>query len=683
MKFRIYSFLIFLIIIQIITNDQTKCEEDYQKILNMSDPQSFEILFFATGRNLPIDPGDYDMCNSLENTHQCVFQFIIEALGTEMQLEWGLCLPKSCNNEFAPFALDLYLNEFFPFGKRDPSTTVTNCADELTKKITAGTVITSIVSLLFILFVIVASFRFYFVQLHDKKILKNQLNIQSDFHHDQIDSQNLSENSSWIQSDNVDNDDNFSLSEKKVKKQSRFSKYLWKFLYCYTFQTNFRKLIQKSPIENTKFLNGIRVISMFWIIFGHSIFFELYPGFNNDLTLFSPKGPPKKWPFQILNGGELGVDTFFFLSGFLISFLSIPKVQSKKLNIGIFYFHRIWRLMPSLAFVILIYMNISPFFGNGPFFWQYTEVIKETCSKYWYSSLLFFNNFYPSDNSKECIPWVWYLANDVQFHVITPIFLYLFSWKKIFGLISVFSMICLGCGMNFWLTHKYNINFYLFDDSMPDYMKYIYVRPYTRILPYIVGVGCAMLLIWATERKRKANDFDEKMNLINTRVTQTKSKTKSLIFAHLLFVVFFAILLIVVFLPYNNYKDEGKKWNINANAAYIGLSKLFWGIGMAGIVVIFIKYSNVFSLIKKFLSWDLWTPLARLTYNAYLMHPIIMYLANLSSRILFNYNAVPIFYATTTNVILAYVFSFIIFLLVERPFMNFEKILCAKFIGSG
>ncbi|KAJ5070870.1 o-acyltransferase [Anaeramoeba ignava] len=206
-------------------------------------------------------------------------------------------------------------------------------------------------------------------------------------------------------------------------------------------------------------------------------------------------------------------------------------------------------------------------------------------------------------------------------------------------------MICLGCGMNFWLTHKYNINFYVLDPSYNDYMNHIYVKPYTRVLPYIIGIGCAMILISFYE-KRKQNqinqNLDEKDRLINTKVYLKKSNLKTILFGYLIFIIIFVMLVIVILLPYNNYKNEGKNWNINGNAAYIGLSKLFWGIGIGGIVIIFYNYTNIFPLIRKFLSLELWTPFARLTYNAYLMHPIIMHLVNSSTRILFNYNAVPI-----------------------------------------
>ncbi|KAJ5070872.1 o-acyltransferase [Anaeramoeba ignava] len=676
----------------------------------MTNPQSFEILFFATGRNLPIDPGDYDMCNSLDNTHQCIIQFDLMMMGEQSTLEWGFCFPKSCNNEYAPNAVDLYLAEFFPFGQRIPSTTVVHCSDELTKKITAGTVITSIIAILFILFVIIASIKTYFVD-QKKNQEKSQFSIQNNWEQSKEEKIN----------DNIEYKDDIQFNEieqNNKTKKTKISERIWKFLDCYSFQKNWAKLIQKSPVENTKFLNGMRVLSMFWIIFGHSTVFQFEPGFNNEIATFSKNGAATKWPFQIINGAEFGVDTFFFLSGFLIAFLSIPKAEKKKLNIGhstVFQFEpgfnineicnlfkngaatkwsfqivngniQIWRLIPSLAFVILIFTNISRFFGNGPYFFKYTDIVKETCSKYWYSSLFFFNNFYPTNYNDECLSWVWYLANDFQFHIITPIFIFLFIWKKIFGWISIFIMICLGCGMNFWLTHKYNINFFIGDPTTNDYMNHIYVKPYTRVLPYIIGVGCAMILISFYE-KRKQNqinqNLDEKDRLINTKVYLKKSNLKTILFGYLIFIILFVMLVIVILLPYNNYKNEGKNWNINGNAAYIGLSKLFWGIGIGGIVIIFYNYTNIFPLIRKFLSLELWTPLGRLTYNAYLMHPVIMYLANLSSRILFNYNAVPIFYATTTNVVLSYSLSLVIFMLVERPFMNFERYICAKFHGSG
>ncbi|GFU10736.1 hypothetical protein TNCV_2387431, partial [Trichonephila clavipes] len=53
--------------------------------------------------------------------------------------------------------------------------------------------------------------------------------------------------------------------------------------------------------------------------------------------------------------------------------------------------------------------------------------------------------------------WAWYLANDMQFYVISPLFLVtLFRWPKIgYSLVALFLSITFTA--NFVLTYEYNL----------------------------------------------------------------------------------------------------------------------------------------------------------------------------------------------------------------------------------
>ena len=45
-------------------------------------------------------------------------------------------------------------------------------------------------------------------------------------------------------------------------------------------------------------------------------------------------------------------------------------------------------------FVLLFYDKLNGFLGNGPFWYQAQE--KNPCDKYWWTNLLYINNFYPT-----------------------------------------------------------------------------------------------------------------------------------------------------------------------------------------------------------------------------------------------------------------------------------------------
>ena len=50
-------------------------------------------------------------------------------------------------------------------------------------------------------------------------------------------------------------------------------------------------------------------------------------------------------------------------------------------------------------FVILFYANLTPFLGEGPLWYGIQK--KTPCHDYWWTNLLYINNFYPKTLVKE------------------------------------------------------------------------------------------------------------------------------------------------------------------------------------------------------------------------------------------------------------------------------------------
>ena len=64
-----------------------------------------------------------------------------------------------------------------------------------------------------------------------------------------------------------------------------------------------------------------------------------------------------------------------------------------------FYFHVWFRLIPAYMFVILFWTNIFPHMSSGPVW--YVNQLGNTCPSYWWTNLLFINNFWPTQLAKE------------------------------------------------------------------------------------------------------------------------------------------------------------------------------------------------------------------------------------------------------------------------------------------
>merc|ERR1719409_735943 len=107
---------------------------------------------------------------------------------------------------------------------------------------------------------------------------------------------------------------------------------------------------------------------------------------------------------MIVISAEMGVDTFFFLAGFLLSHTQLPELGKTrgKLNVFAATAMRYVRLTPSLALAMLLYYKVLAFVASGPFAPAYQASINERCDASWWSELLYTVNFIPFDSDKVC-----------------------------------------------------------------------------------------------------------------------------------------------------------------------------------------------------------------------------------------------------------------------------------------
>ena len=68
-------------------------------------------------------------------------------------------------------------------------------------------------------------------------------------------------------------------------------------------------------------------------------------------------------------GAEYAVDVFFCMAAFLATYVLLNKLSKSSstcFNFPLAYFHRCYRLVPTLAFVTLIHMYLFPYLVEGP-----------------------------------------------------------------------------------------------------------------------------------------------------------------------------------------------------------------------------------------------------------------------------------------------------------------------------
>eukprot|EP00418_Pyrodinium_bahamense_P024100 CAMPEP_0179139524 /NCGR_PEP_ID=MMETSP0796-20121207/66742_1 /TAXON_ID=73915 /ORGANISM="Pyrodinium bahamense, Strain pbaha01" /LENGTH=240 /DNA_ID=CAMNT_0020838973 /DNA_START=68 /DNA_END=787 /DNA_ORIENTATION=+ len=160
--------------------------------------------------------------------------------------------------------------------------------------------------------------------------------------------------------------------------------------------------------------DGLRSLAMLWVCWFHAV-----SHFLNVPGSIGPWMYNKWWPIAVPMAGDVGVELFLVLSGFLLGgTLYRGSMSSCKPSWCKFYFQRWVRISPAYASTLLVSALI-----NLP------EGSRGGCPRFWWSHMLFINNYYPYWESYPqpghkhlpmCCIHTWSVAVEFQLYVVTP-----------------------------------------------------------------------------------------------------------------------------------------------------------------------------------------------------------------------------------------------------------------------
>ena len=445
----------------------------------------------------------------------------------------------------------------------------------------------------------------------------------------------------------------------------------------FSVYTNTVKLFDTSNVrpDSLTSINGIRFLSMTWVLFSHG-----YANFQGNLPVtnlfdvFDPTGVIYgNLAFQAILNGFPSVDSFFFIGSTLLAYITLKELEKQKGGNAkfwtMFYVHRYIRLTGAFAIMIGLTATLLRQFATGP---QSYFVDNEVyaCQQSWWIGLLYVNNIWPLWDKTQpmCIGQSWYLANDMQFFIIAPIFLYALWKSPVIGLSLSFlgllggtiaPMVIVGIN-DFELT----VSFMDMRKNFDSFFE-VYFAPWCRFQPYICGIIFGYLLHRMRDTpKLKLNPY------------------------HIIWIwaVMGAIGALVVYGLYG-YTEEYMAANsmitvgsLAARVAYRGLHRLAWSICLGWVILACTK--GAAGPINSILSWSAWIPLARLSYCIYLVHLVVMAYFNsiftfpvaFSHAFAVYYNLAMLCFSTFAAYILSIGF--------EVPLAHLERIVFAS-IGVG
>ncbi|XP_046573343.1 nose resistant to fluoxetine protein 6-like [Haliotis rubra] len=440
------------------------------------------------------------------------------------------------------------------------------------------------------------------------------------------------------------------------ERDKKYTPRLWqRILLCFSAVSNGEKIlsVKRSPGSLTC-LNGIRVLSMGWVILGHS-FLILMPNAENP-SIFGTL--TQHISFQIIMNGTLSVDSFFVLSGLLVTYLFLKETEKagglKVKHMILFYVHRFWRLTPVYAYMIFINTFLVRYLTDGPTWAGPADI--QYCKDNWWANLLYINNVYREEN--QCLVWGWFLANDMQFYLVAPLALIplalSFSLKrptarkilKIDGLCVIFGFLITSIVSTAYIT--YSIEGDLFHNGQEYYDK-VYLKPWCRVGPFAIGMASGYIL------------QEKKIKFKMSPFLQGAGWLLALMAAGA-----------CTLATYDNFGEGRPGWANDARTAHETIYRPVWGLVLAWVIFMCCKGKG--GIVDWMLSWDWWQPLSRLTYGAYLVHLILIQTDVGTMQSLFLYSSGYIVYRFFGYVCMSFILSFMVAILVEAPLLQLEKL---------
>ncbi|XP_069691614.1 nose resistant to fluoxetine protein 6-like [Periplaneta americana] len=431
-----------------------------------------------------------------------------------------------------------------------------------------------------------------------------------------------------------------------------------KMLLLFSWRTNGSSLFStKAAKDDFHVLHGIRFLSMFCIILGHTIVVSISsPSIN--LLRFMDKG--REWKHLYTGNFTFAVDTFFVMSGMLLCYFTLKFLDTgRKFNIFVFYVHRFLRVSPLLGSAMLLHVSFIDKLGNGPlwdFIYRNTE--KKFCVDYWWSTLLGIQNYL--NPSETCIAPSWFLAVDTQLFMLSPIFLLsLRKWPK-FGLGLTIGTTIAGMISTF-------IESYIHKDN-PDYIKvrtnvelgYNYYNTHTRGVSWFFGILCGYLMYRTMDWRARVAAGTERLS----KVIVTSGWILTI------------VLLTAVYVSLHPFLQKDYEYNVVEAALYYTFARPIWCICM--IWIIFICISGYGGIANTILCWPIWRPLSRLTYAMYVFHNDII-IARLASVRVPEYQSVNEKAGKfLETIMLTIIVATIMTLAIESPILRIERMVYGK-----
>ena len=499
----------------------------------------------------------------------------------------------------------------------------------------------------------------------------------------------------------------------------------------------FQMLVAFSLVSNTEFifqtstkkgsnrldcLDGIRAISMTWVILGHNFLFgSFFVHHRNHEYSSSVREKHEYFAFEAIKQGEYSVDTFLFIGATLLSYLLLKDLDKSDgwfnlkgpMMILFFYLNRYLRIAIPLGLVIAVFIGVTPFMISEPTSAHMIATNEaESCRNYWWRHVTFINiwqypvwkvedpeaciqscegkpkcNLEPPEliephcvddcveqrcirryETDGCLGQTWYLAFDMEWFLVSPLVVYPLWLTKFGGNRRMFGLLwwtLLFLAFVYW-SILYIVDSGKYENFDPIHNPYWHWKlPTWNFAPWGWRSHCYMLGL-----------------LMGYILHTTKDKTiKISWFVNVgAWIVAFLAGFAVVYGPYDIPSDYHESDFWLKYRAFVHLHKLTWGLCLSWVVFACVKgYGGP---INDFLSWGFWSPISKVSFMTYLFHMSFnwYYFAMQDYNVDFSMWLLTEMFVSQVAVCLF--IGLLGSLTLELPFGKIQKLLLGKLLGG-
>ncbi|KAH9360609.1 hypothetical protein HPB48_007570 [Haemaphysalis longicornis] len=339
-----------------------------------------------------------------------------------------------------------------------------------------------------------------------------------------------------------------------------------------------------------------------------------------------------------------------WIIGFLLYYTLNKQKENRFVVAVVAVIRRFIRATVPMFFMIMC-MCLLPLIASGPNSKEFYERFFTEVRNHWWDLLFQLRNW-RADQEVSTMPHLWYLSADYQFFLIAIVVIQLFRTRKWLVALIFTALSLASCAVAAWQIYGTHMTPFLIPvattfSTVMDTLNYYY------LLPFYHGVcffsGCLTFLL--VER-------------------YGKSKIPKVIQASLWCICLFCGLY-CLFMKIEWYRSNERASEIK-RLFYAFTDRIFWSICVAWFV--FTCATGRGGIVNRFLSWNGFVPLSRLSFGVYLIHsPFYIVMYNISRERIF-FSHFTLVSQCFSVFVWSYILSYFLFIACDAPTGHLEKL---------